>query len=376
MGCTFENFSRFNRFHALVQSVKHCNLCPRMLDRPKVLSDANGNISSKVLFIAEAPGRLGADKTKIPLFGDKTGNNFELLLSNMGWARDSIFITNAILCNPRCENGNNATPTEQEILNCSYYLRMTIDVVNPDVIITLGNTALKALYEIRPHSYSLKTDVRRLVDWMGRKLFIAYHPGPRAIVHRSPSSQRADFYELSKLVDPMKGLINRKKKPHTISEQNIQKLLPLINSIMFFTEQSVKISKFKLVKLLYLADLHSMQKSGKGITGSYYLRQVDGPWTPDIDKALKALEGFEIQQQYKQKMPFIMRGPSPRFGPTFTNEVSDILLDTMDRFGALNNSQIKIAAYKTEPMVSVLKAERDGENKLNKPVLWAKTGDH
>jgi uracil-DNA glycosylase family 4 len=375
MNCSFENFSRVNRFNALVQSAKHCNLCPRMIDRPKVLSEANGDIFSKVLFIAEAPGRLGADKTKIPLFGDKTGDNFDLLLSNMGWSRDSIFITNAVLCNPRCDNGNNATPTDQEILNCSFYLRMTIDVVNPDVIVSLGNTALKALYEIRPHSYSLKNDVRRLVDWMGRKLFIAYHPGPRAIVHRSTISQRTDFYELSKMVVPKNGLIKRRKNKITISDQHHQKLMPLINSIMFFTEQFERISKFKLVKLLYLADFHSMQKSGKGITGSYYLRQIDGPWPPDIDKALKALEGFEIQQQYKQKMPFILQGPSPRFGPKFTNDDSDILLETMDRFGSLNNSQIKIAAYKTGPMVEVLKAERKGENMLNKPLLWAKTNN-
>ena len=46
--------------------------------RRKVFSEANGNIDSKALFIAEAPGRLGADKTGIPLYGDRTGDNFEL----------------------------------------------------------------------------------------------------------------------------------------------------------------------------------------------------------------------------------------------------------------------------------------------------------
>ena len=59
----FGSFKRENRFADLIESVQHCNLCPRLCGRTKVLSSANGNIDSKVLFIAEAPGRFGADRT-------------------------------------------------------------------------------------------------------------------------------------------------------------------------------------------------------------------------------------------------------------------------------------------------------------------------
>ena len=79
----FQSFTKYNRFKDLVQSVQNCNLCPQMQCRRKVFSDANGCIDSKVLFIAEAPGRLGADQTGIPLCGDKTGDNFEHLLGNI-----------------------------------------------------------------------------------------------------------------------------------------------------------------------------------------------------------------------------------------------------------------------------------------------------
>ena len=120
MQYTFEGETRESMFKTLVESTRHCDLCMRMRNRTKVLSFENGNIYSKVLFIAEAPGRHGADRTAIPLYGDKAGDNFELLLSNIGWGRDDIFITNAVICNPRQDNGNNATPTGEEISNCSY----------------------------------------------------------------------------------------------------------------------------------------------------------------------------------------------------------------------------------------------------------------
>ena len=155
MKTLFQDYHQNMRFEDLIQSVQHCDLCDRLACRNKILSEANGNIKSKVLFIAEAPGRLGADRTGIPLFGDCTGNNFEAFLSSIGWNRENVFITNAVLCNPRQENGNNATPTNEEVENCSVYLEMAISLVDPDVIVPLGLTALSALNMIRPHNITV-----------------------------------------------------------------------------------------------------------------------------------------------------------------------------------------------------------------------------
>ena len=65
-----------------------------------------------MLFVAEAPGRLGADRTGIPLYGDRTGENFQTLLGNIGWKREQVFITNAVLCNPKQETGITAPPLQ------------------------------------------------------------------------------------------------------------------------------------------------------------------------------------------------------------------------------------------------------------------------
>lgn len=166
----------------------------------RVLSDLNGDWGARVLFVAEAPGRLGAEKTGIPLFGDRTGDRFEILLAEMGLERHRVFITNAILCNPRDHKGNNASPSVHEIRNCEQFLRRTVEVVNPAVIVTLGRVALDALRSIEPHSANLKDHVGRMMCWGDRQLVVLYHPGPRTVVHRSWADQLHDASSAGRLI--------------------------------------------------------------------------------------------------------------------------------------------------------------------------------
>src|SRR4051812_33858855 len=102
-------------FDHLVQDVRGCDLCKRMRDSKRVFGRSAGPLSANIMFIGEAPGRLGADETMIPFHGDRAGENFERLLGQAGLDRYSIFVTNAVLCNPRDEKGNNAPPTRLEI---------------------------------------------------------------------------------------------------------------------------------------------------------------------------------------------------------------------------------------------------------------------
>src|SRR5579883_877427 len=63
---------REQKFQRLVKNVQACHYCPRMEGRTRVLGPANGSLDADILFIAEAPGRLGADSSGIPLMGDQT----------------------------------------------------------------------------------------------------------------------------------------------------------------------------------------------------------------------------------------------------------------------------------------------------------------
>jgi uracil-DNA glycosylase len=190
-------------FDSLVGRVQACQRCPRMNGRARVLGPANGSLRAALLFVAEAPGRLGADRSSIPLFGDQTGRNFDALLAAAQLRRGDVFITNAVLCNPRDEQGRNAPPTEAEIQNCSDHLRDTIALVNPRYVVALGTVALRALARIVPHEARLADDVGRVIPWFERFLVPLYHPGPRARVHRPFSLQMQDYQMLAALLAPV-----------------------------------------------------------------------------------------------------------------------------------------------------------------------------
>jgi uracil-DNA glycosylase len=70
----------FVEFDSLCKEVQNCKLCPRMKGSQRVLNYSAGNLEAKIMFIGEAPGRLGADESGIPFHGDKAGNNFEILI--------------------------------------------------------------------------------------------------------------------------------------------------------------------------------------------------------------------------------------------------------------------------------------------------------
>ncbi len=373
MSVVFSSFSRERRFEDLTRAVQHCDLCGRLCQRTRVLSPSNGNLHSRVLFIAEAPGRLGADRTGIPLFGDQTGMNFERLLGNIKWRREQVFITNAVLCNPRNELGTNGTPTLQELRNCSSYLDMTITLVDPAVVVTLGKVALASLSYLKPHGFELQNDVGQLRPWNGYLVMPLYHPGPRALIRRSSAKQTSDFVALANAVDPVGGL---KKKATGSTRFRVPQsrldpptLTPEANVALTVIEFLGQLSYFKLTKMLYLIDLSARQELGHTLTGMTYIRQQDGPWAPSLTRAMNNLSDFEILWTTIGKLPNVRSGPSPRIRPQLDEREADLVLRAVKKYGSLSNTGIKIAAYRTKPMQYVLKAEAAGLSMLNKPVL-------
>jgi uracil-DNA glycosylase family 4 len=189
------DLNRRESFVLLVDEVKACQVCPRMVGRTRVLGPANGPLTARICFVAEAPGRLGGDRTAIPLSGDQSGRNFERLLAEAGLDRSAIFVTNAVLCNPRVGNSN-APPSTREIEHCSRFLIATLELVQPAAVVALGAVALKALGRVEPHELALAKDVGRASRWRDRWLIPLYHPGPRAQLWRSFAQQAEDFRRL------------------------------------------------------------------------------------------------------------------------------------------------------------------------------------
>ena len=178
-----------------------CTRCPAMCGRQAVLSELNGSPEARVMFIGEAPGRKGADRTRVPFSGDQSGANFDRFLSSINLTRKEIFITSAALCNPRSESGANRKPARKELENCSGFLKRTIEVVDPQVIVTLGSVALEALKRIQYHELNLKESAAQIHSWNDRVLVPVYHPSPQVLAsHRREAEQLRDYETIQKAI--------------------------------------------------------------------------------------------------------------------------------------------------------------------------------
>lgn len=188
-------------FERLIAEAGACTLCPAMEGRSAVLSGRNGSLQPRVLFVAEAPGRKGGDRTRVPMSGDASGKTFEALMAIAGLCRDEVFITNAVLCNPRGESGANRKPSSLEVRNCGDFLRRAIDLLDPPFVVAVGGTALDALGRIEPHGLTLVGSVGRSAPWYGRALVPVYHPSPQVLIsRRNLAQQRNDWHALGKIV--------------------------------------------------------------------------------------------------------------------------------------------------------------------------------
>jgi DNA polymerase len=183
-------------FDALAAAAQACRRCPSMEGRRRVLSHANGSPASHVLLVGEAPGRLGAERTGVPFSGDEAGRRLERLLAAAGWSRGDVFITNAVLCNPRDAAGLNRRPSRRELGCCQPWLARQLDLIQPILVVALGATALATLRHIAPHPLRVADAGRLPIPWTGRWLAAVYHPGARSAVHRSFERQCDDFRRL------------------------------------------------------------------------------------------------------------------------------------------------------------------------------------
>lgn len=179
----------------LMSRAAACRVCPGMGCRP-VLSAANGLSSARVMFVGEAPGRLGAGRTGVPFSGDTAGARFERLLAEAGLTREAVFVTNAALCLPLDARGRNRQSSRAELAACGNWLSQTLDAVRPSLVVALGAVALTALGRIEPHGLTLRDGVRTVVRWRGARLTALYHPGARSQVHRPWPLQVEDWRAL------------------------------------------------------------------------------------------------------------------------------------------------------------------------------------
>lgn len=350
-------------FFKLCDEVEKCDTCHRMRNSARILSLASGSIDAKIMFIGEAPGRLGADDTGIPFHGDQAGNNFESLLNFVGINRADIFITNAVLCNPKDAHGNNATPDREEIRNCSNFLLKQIKLLNPPLIATLGATALKALSHLFPHDLTLKNNVRTKNQWFGRFLIPLYHPGQRAMVHRSMGNQRSDYQFLAEHLYRL-GL--KKRKIYGGTNKIASQLA------CFVISKLSPVSYFSLHKIFYLLEYNYMKKYNDRLTSCYFIRQKDGPYCTDIhlSKLRKSIPSMRVSNRNKS---IYLNIENDMFGcgkiDQFSDESRNFIMKYLKEISGKTDAELKTKSYHTMPMKKILRMEKGYVNMYNAPII-------
>lgn len=155
---------------------KPCNGCDGCTLKGWAKVPGQVGTDNRIVFIGEAPGYDEVEQDK-PFVG-AAGKYLNELLKEAGLDRNSLYISNTCLCHPVDENGKNRRPTKEEIDCCNKRLLKSIEAINPNVIVSLGATALYALVRPQP------LDEIKLGDYVGKELksknnyFVipTYHP--------------------------------------------------------------------------------------------------------------------------------------------------------------------------------------------------------
>jgi DNA polymerase len=123
---------------ALYREVSECERCPLHATRTKAVFGA-GNADADLIFIGEAPG-AEEDRQGLPFVG-RAGQLLNQMLGEIGLKREDVFIANILKSRPP----GNRDPQPEEIEACWPYLERQIQLIEPRVIVTLGNFATKRI---------------------------------------------------------------------------------------------------------------------------------------------------------------------------------------------------------------------------------------
>ena len=100
---------------------------------------ADGNPQARIMFVGEAPGR-DEDIEGLPFVG-RSGKLLDRMLAAIGLDRKSVYIANIVPWRPP----GNRTPTPQETAICLPFTQRQIELVDPDVLVCLGNPSTQTL---------------------------------------------------------------------------------------------------------------------------------------------------------------------------------------------------------------------------------------
>lgn len=180
--------TRIETFEQIHADIGDCTRCPLHLERTHVVH-TEGNRKARLMFVGEAPG-ADEDAQARPFVG-RAGQLLTKIIEAIGLKREEVLIGNVNRCRPP----QNRAPMPDEAATCKPFLEREIAIVQPEVIVVLGNTAMKNLLDTRE---GITRARGRFHEYKGIKVMPTFHP---AYLLRDPSKKRETWEDLKKVRD-------------------------------------------------------------------------------------------------------------------------------------------------------------------------------
>jgi uracil-DNA glycosylase len=176
--------------------IGNCTRCSLHEGRKHIVH-TDGTPRARLMFVGEAPG-ADEDMQARPFVG-RAGQLLTKIIEAIGFKREEVLIGNINRCRPP---GNRA-PMPDEVAMCKPFLLREIASVRPEVIVVLGNTAMKNLLDVKEGITKLRGIFQ---DYQGIKIMPTFHP---AYLLRDPSKKRETWEDLKKVRDYLDSTAKR-----------------------------------------------------------------------------------------------------------------------------------------------------------------------
>jgi uracil-DNA glycosylase len=173
-------------FSGIWAEIGDCTRCPLCEKRTNIVH-TDGNQNARLMFVGEAPG-ADEDAQARPFVG-RAGQLLTKMIEAIGFKREEVLIGNVNRCRPP----GNRPPTPEEASMCKPFLLREIAVVQPDVIVVLGNTAMRNLLDIKQGITKVRGEFQ---NYQGVKVMPTFHP---AYLLRDPSKKKETWEDLKKV---------------------------------------------------------------------------------------------------------------------------------------------------------------------------------
>lgn len=167
--------SSLEELRVVLGDCRRCKLCGGRTNIVFGVGDPN----ARLLFVGEGPGE-DEDRQGIPFVGKAGELLTKIITSGMGLRREDVYIANVVKCRPP----GNRNPQPDEIVACEPFLVRQVELVRPEVIVSLGTFATQALLRDRT-PISRRRGVWH--EFRGIPLMPTFHP---AYLLRTPSDKR------------------------------------------------------------------------------------------------------------------------------------------------------------------------------------------